>query len=247
MGLLLTNTWSEDLRGFESQDAILRFNFTRGGPLITPRLYQVRLVHEAPGGAGPCANMSGQWFEYNFTSIATITGTNASVGGNWLNQTYWLDSYQYNVTEVVGAPGYDIRFNITGLPTGLICLQLVGFMAYDGSAGHTFNVQAYNYTSSAWVIVSDIPDTSKTWINGTIDCDSDDFIQGGLFQGRYYHTSPGNVNHHFCLDYGKLRAFSPYVCPTPTPSPVSGVTYLTYALAVILLLLGLMIGSRMRR
>lgn len=249
LGLISTNTWAEDLRGFQSPDAILRFNFTRGSPLVTPRLYQVRLVHEGPGGGGPCANVTGLWTLYNFTSIAIIDGTNASVGGNWLNQTYWLDGYEYNVTEVVGAPGYDIPFNVSGLPDGLICLQLVGFMAYDGSGGHTFEVQAYNYTSSAWVIISDIPDSSSQWINGTIACEPDDFIQGGLFQGRYYHPSPGNVNHDFILDYGKLRAFSPSPCPViPTPTPaVSGVTYLTYALAIILLLFGLMIGSRVRR
>ena len=205
-------------------------------------LYNSTLIRRIIIIASPCTRA---WVEYNFTSIITLRGTNSSIGGNWLNQTYWLDDYEYNVTEVVGVPGYEILFNVSSLPDDLMCLELVGFMAYDGSAGHTFEVQAWNYTSSAWVTISDIPDTSSRWINGSIDCTSEHFIQNGLFQGSYYHVSPGNVNHEFRLDYGKLLAFAPIVCPTP--SPVSGVTYLTYALAVILLLLGLMIGSRMRR
>lgn len=216
LGLVTSGYYSEDLRSLGFNDARFRFNFTRGASLdVTPRLIQVRLIHEGVGaGPGPPVNVTGAWTEYNFTWIHVFTGTNASIGGNWVNQTYWLDGYQFNVTEVVGAPGYNIQFEVSGLPDNLICLQIVGFMAYDGSMGHTFEVQAWNYTSSAWITVSDIPDTSKRWINGSIDCTSGDFIQNGLFQGRYYHPSPGNVNHNFCLDYGKLRAFAPFSAPS---------------------------------
>lgn len=216
LGLITGGYDCADLRSLGFTDAVFRCNFTRGASLdVTPRLNQIRLIHEG-AGVGPSVNVTGAWTEYNFTWIQTLIGVNTSVGGNWLNQTYWLDDYQFNVTEVIGAPGYDIRFDVSGLPDNLICLQLVGFMAYDGSAGHTFEVQAYNYSSASWVTVSDIPDTSKRWINGSIDCTSGDFIQNGLFQGRYYHPSPGNINHHFCLDYGKLRAFAPSITPTPS-------------------------------
>ena len=206
---------SIDLRDLSYSDLYMRYNFTNGGA-STPRLYQIIVITNAKvAGNASIMNVTGAWIEYNFTSIRTLIGTNASTGGNWLNQTYWLDEYQFNVTEVVGAPGYNIQFEVSGLPDNLICLQLVGFMAYDGSMGHIFEVQAWNYTSSAWITISDIPDTSERWINGSIACTSGDFIQNGLFQGRYYHPSPGNVNHDFVLDFGKLRAFAPFPGPAP--------------------------------
>jgi len=51
LGLLSTGFWAEDLRSQGLKDAILRFNFTRGGAQTTPRLFQTRIVHQGPGGA----------------------------------------------------------------------------------------------------------------------------------------------------------------------------------------------------
>ena len=154
-------------------------------------------------------NTSGYWVDYNYTSILTIKGTNTSLPSNMLNQTYWMDPYCYNVSETTGAPGLHVDFNITDLPEGLISISLRNYFSYDGSDGHTFEIQAYN--GSEWVMVADIPDDCCQWFNASLSCLEGTFIDDdGLFRGRFYHSSPGNVNHEFCLAYGKLRAYVPF-------------------------------------
>lgn len=177
--------------------------------------------------ADPIVNVTGTWVDYNFTSISTVVGTNS--GGNTLNNTYWQDCYMYNVTETTGAPGLNVEFNVSDLPDGLICLSLRTWICYDGSDGHVFSLQAWNYTGSAWVTVSDIPDECFQWINGSLACLAGDFVQNGLFQGRFYHSSPGNVNHEFSLDYGKLRAFA------PTDAAVGGTGWMLLQIIAIII------------
>jgi len=185
-------------------------------------------------------NVTGAWVDYNFTSIVTLIGNNT--GGNYVNATYWKDDYFYNVTETIGPPGYDIRFNVTGLPDDLICICLDLFMYYNGSAGHTFQIEVWNFTDSNWDFIEDIPDECYQWFNNTLECVPDDYVQNGTLMGRFYHPPPGNINHVWGLDYGKLRVYVPY---EEVPALVAMGKY--YAMSIILLILGVLIGIGMRR
>ena len=192
----------------------------------------------------PIVNVTGAWVEFNYTSIITLIGIDS--GGNFLNATYWKDGYTYNVTEPNETPSYDIRFNITGLPDNLICLQLINYLGYDGSVGHTFQIEVWNFTGSTWDFVVDIPDECCQWFNNSLDSTPEDYVKDGLFMGRYYHPSPGNVNHLFYLDYGKLLVFAPYEAP-PCEEALALSMSKYYALAIILLILGILLGLGMRK
>lgn len=228
-----------DLRDLAYSDLYMRYYFTDEGEDSTPRLNQIRVITDAECISG-LQNVSGVWTEYNYTSIITLIGVNVSAGGNYLNQTYWLDDYQYNVTES-GTPAFDIRFTVENLPDGLMCLEIVQSMSYDGSLGHNFYLQVWNYTSSSWVTIYDIPDDAHPcrWMNATIGCYEQDVIEDGTLLGRYYHPSPANPAHLFNLDFGKLRAF--------TPNDIEGVTtIIDIPLIVFGLLIGLIIGTGLK-
>jgi len=226
---------SLDLRDLNTTSLYMRVNMTTNN-WDTPRIYQLRLVtitDVVVGDGVEYVNVTGAWVEFNYTSITTLIGIDS--GGNFLNATYWKDDYNYNVTEPNETPAYDIRFNITGLPDNLICLQLINYLGYDGSLGHTFQIEVWNFTGSSWDFVVDIPDECCTWFNNSLAPTSEDYIEDGLFMGRYYHPSPGNVKHVFSLDYGKLRAFAPYVVPPVTTTIPSLFPGLAFGIALFII------------
>ena len=224
-----------DLRDIYNGTIYRRVNMTRNG-VDTPRMWQARFVTVTDVD---CAeNVTGAWVDYNVTSIVTVVGDNVT---GFLNSTYFKDGDFYSVTEVTGGPGYDIRFNVTGLPENLICLCLDLFMYYDGSGGHTFQIEVWNFTDSNWDFVEDIPDECCRWFNNTLECIPGDYVQNGTLMGRFYHPSPGNVNHVWGIDYGKLRVYAPY---EEVPAVLAMGRY--YALAIILLILGILLGLGMR-
>ena len=230
---------SLDLRDLNFTALYTRVNMTSLGE-NTPRIYQFRLVTITDV---TLENVTGTWVDYNFTSIVTVVGDNVT---GFLNSTYFKDGDFYSVTEVTGAPGYDIRFNVTGLPDNLICLCLDLFMYYDGSGGHTFQIEVWNFTDSNWDFIEDIPDECCRWFNNTLECIPDDYVQNGTLVGRLYHPSPGNVNHVWGLDYGKLRVYVPYEVDCEEVPALSAMDKY-YALAIMLLILGLLIGIGIRR
>lgn len=238
------------IAGFESLDLrdpnftalYSRINMTSTGE-DTPRIYQFRLVTITNVTLETVyQNVTGAWVDYNFTSIVTVVGDNVT---GFLNSTYFKDGDFYSAYEVTGAPGYDIRFNVTGLPDNLICICLDLFMYYDGSAGHTFQIEVWNFTDSNWDFIEIIPDECCQWFNNTLECVPDDYIQNGTLMGRFYHPSPGNVNHVWGIDYGKLRVYVPYEVECEEV-PVTLAMGRYYAMAIILLILGILLGLGMR-
>jgi hypothetical protein len=116
---------------------------------------------------------------------------------------------------------------------------------YDGSASHDFDIQAWNFTASAWVDIGHIPDqTAQAWVNSThydmrIPAD---YINGGEARIRLYHTSAGNINHNLFLDFINLYAELPTDAVATT---TEGVDWL--AIALILSLSMVFLISKVKR
>lgn len=70
LGTLASGYEAMDLRALGLVDGWLRFNFTRGDPSETPRLYQTRLVHEGPGAGGPGVAVAVDVYPYLAIGIA---------------------------------------------------------------------------------------------------------------------------------------------------------------------------------
>ena len=136
--------------------------------------------------------------------ILTIVGT-LDAGDLAAVQTF--GGPKYNVSEANGTPGFDIRFNFTGLTERYTNIHCGIYVWYGGNSGHTVEVQAWNYTSGTWGICDTITDgVAFAWFNSTHLGVGSDLVSGGILRGRIYHVSPGNINHDIYIDYIELTA-----------------------------------------
>ena len=251
LGALDVGRGALDLRDLGLTDAILRFNFTRGLSTETPRLSQVRLVHEGPGaGVGNVTlqNVTGAWVLHNLSSILTLVGT---LDSGDLNSTLDIDGDSYTVSEVVGAPGFLISFNWTAVDLDAHCLWIVINAWYDGNLAHDVDVELYNHTSLAWVDLGHIVDgVGFEWFNASIyslRIPMDFLNGGGEVWGRINHVQAGNINHDLFIEYLKLMAFIPSdVTPTVSGAVVTDVTPFI-AIGLILALSMYLLADRIRK
>ena len=110
----------------------------------------------------------------------------------------WQDGNFISIDEETGIPGFDIRFNFTGVTE----FYNVGTSAYyDGL--HYAEIQIYDYTNVEWKTLwtftssegfnyrySDFPGEPFT-----------DYISGGVVQMRFYHPSAGTAADDLYIDY----------------------------------------------
>jgi hypothetical protein len=153
--------------------------------------------------------LNGTWIDYNASAIGVTTGTLDA--GN-LASTYFIDSNEYNVSEVVGAPGMMISVNFTGVNESAVSLWLTMYAFYDGNLNHDFDVEVWNFTGSAWVEDSHIEDmTGYEWVNSTIYGlrIPNDFLSSGEVRVRFDHEAAGNINHDLSIERIRLQAFVP--------------------------------------
>lgn len=141
---------------------------------------------------------------YNPTSILNVTGILDA--GNISSVQTFNDGDEYNVSEVNGTPGFDIRFNFTGVPDS-VSVHLNIYVVYEGLLTHDVTIDVWNVTSGAWVsLASDIDaGTDYAWVNNSYAGLYRDLAVGELIQCRIYHSSAGNVNHDISIDYIEMR------------------------------------------
>lgn len=166
-------------------------------------------VGELLDGGGPCINynetidakISAQVITYHASIISTITGT---LDGGVLSDVQTInDGLLYNVSEVTGAPGFDIRVNFTDV---VEFNELRFNYIYDGSSGHQVDVELWNNGTSSWDDFGDIMYNPNIHFEDIAIVDDIMYIDAnGIAQVRLYHTSPGNANHDFRLDFMDLR------------------------------------------
>jgi len=134
----------------------------------------------------------------NTKLASTVLVVDGTLDAGNLASLQAIDGDSYNVSEISSTPGYDIRMNFTSVttPTGI---NLYSFE--DCSVGHTVDMQLWNYSSSAWETIGEIPsDSGFVWNNFSIS-DGTNFVSGGVTQLRKYFSDQGNVNHHHHIDY----------------------------------------------
>ena len=243
-----SNTLTDGLNAFDlrplnwSAAHYVRYNLSSSDPTVTPRLNQSRLITtQGPAGAaGPGApglNVSRETVTYNLTEIGVTVGT---LDAGDLNSTRDIDGDLYNVSELVGAPGMQISGNFSGVDPDAGCLWVVIYAHYDGNLNHDFDIEVWNFTSSAWVEDSHITDgTELEWFNSTIYAlrIPNEFLSGGEVRVRLDHEAPGNINHDLFIEYWKLLAEIP-AGPTPGAGAVVNIIESDFpwiAIAIILM------------
>ena len=240
---------SIDLRELNwSSSLYLRYNFT-GLFASPPRLYQSRLITTLGqvGAGAPGLNVSGVWIDYNVSAINVSVGI---VDGGNLSSVFFIDGNTFNVSEVGGVPGMVISMNFTGVDPDAECLWVTFWYLYDGNQNHDFDIEIWNFTSSAWVDDGHLFDgVAFSWTNSTIYAIRIpiDFLSGGKVRVQLNHESPGNMNHNLFIDYIRLVAKIP-------SGPAAGDQIINIiesdfpwiAIAIILMLVAYLLLSRLR-
>lgn len=133
--------------------------------------------------------------------IVIVNDTGIRNEGN-LTSLLFNDSDAWNLTEVIGSPGWIIAINYTGLynPTSY---RINSF--YDGSAGHAVNVELLNCSNGVWVQIGNITDGSAySWVNSSIN-EGFNFVCDGNMSTRIHHSSPGNINHNYSIEMIEIQ------------------------------------------
>lgn len=207
---LVDGFFSLDLRNLNySTFYYALFNLSTTNSASTPRIYQSRVITTQGGVLTVGQNVTGEWIEYKASAI------NASVGivdGGNLNSTFEIDGDTFNVSEVVGVPGQVISINFTGVDPDAECVWVTIWYLYDGNLNHDFDIEMWNFASSAWVDDGHLVDgVVFDWANSTIYAMRipNDFLSGGEVRVQLNHESPGNINHDLFIDYIRLIAKIP--------------------------------------
>ena len=200
---------SIDLRDLLFTAAYLRFNLSTTNQSRTPRVYQSRLITTKGNETIIEQNITGSWIEYNLTEFNASVGT---VDAGLLNSTFLIDGITFNVSEVVGVPGMMLSGNFTGVNDDAISLWILIYAHYDGNLNHDFDIEVWDFESSAWIEDDHITDgVALEYFNSTIYRlrIPARFLRNGEVRLRLDHESPGNNNHDLFIDQIQLQAFIP--------------------------------------
>ena len=152
----------------------------------------------------PCA-AGGSWIDETPDSITLTTGT--YVSGAVADVQTMFDGNVYHVDEVVGVPGFDIRFNFTNVaivPRCVVCRWI-----YAGSATHYVGIDLYNYTTTNWDTIHTFVTSGGYYRNATKMIplvNTPNYVSAGAAIIRFYHYTTGNNSHDIQIDYVGLSS-----------------------------------------
>lgn len=148
------------------------------------------IARGAWGNAIELASSEGQ--ERNAASITIDVG--AVVSGE-LSDTNYADGNEYVLSETAGTPGFRYRFTFEGIENSGQEVRIRGY--YDGTAGHTVNVEAWN--GSGFDVLGTLPESVvPTFYAFTL---SPGHTNSGEVIIRIDHTSAGDTDHRLHLDH----------------------------------------------
>lgn len=133
------------------------------------------------------------------SSISTSVGT---VDAGDITSIQTLDGLTYDVSEVIGVPGFTTQIDWTNIPKPPTEITL--HVGYDGTLGHTINVDIYNWQTLGWDNLGTIPETSGVINeqNYTVTGTPSDYLSGSNeVRIRIRHPSSGNAFHNIYYDY----------------------------------------------
>ena len=141
----------------------------------------------------------------NPTSI-TVTAGGTPVG-TVANVETMLDGDVYQIPELAADPGFDVRFNFTGL--SFLPDAIVSRTWYDGA--HLVQLELWDYVGSAFVVIDQIIPTDSYIIVETVVQPEERFVSSGAAIVRYHHNQQGIAAHDIYWDYVSLwhRPFPP--------------------------------------
>jgi hypothetical protein len=136
-------------------------------------------------------------FIYTPDSLTVSTGTVNS--GDVDSVKVLSDGDVLDVQEVAGVPGFDIIFDFINVGT---INQLRYHTRYDGGAGHTVNVQLYNYNTSAWDTLTTEAESLDYIYSAIPVTSSSDYVDSsGNARARLYHVDAGIAAHQQYVDF----------------------------------------------
>jgi hypothetical protein len=142
----------------------------------------------------------------NTKTADSITLNTGTLDSGTVDDTKAIDGVYYHVGEVTGSPGFEFEINFT-LAKDPGRVEIVG--RYEGNAAHIVLIYAWNYTLAQWDrFTSDARDFISSTEDAVFIFDYDDlagsisdYISGTDSKVKIEHTTSGNANHNFYLDY----------------------------------------------
>ena len=137
---------------------------------------------------------------YAPNSITVTTGTYSA--GDVDSVTTLCDDDTYDVDEVSGIPGFDIRFNYTSV----VEFNRVWFhLTYTPASSHIPQIEVYNYDTSDWDIVDSFTARADIQFIEVVIPDDENYIdESGNAIVRIYHNESGNPTHSILIDYAAI-------------------------------------------
>ncbi len=195
-----------NLESFNYSDLFIRYRLNTSNNQITPDVDFYYVTYDFNFTQGNVTILAGAFAEYNVSSIETRVGD--YVHGN-LTSPQLVDGKTYLVDEVTGQPGWDIRFNFTGIPENSTSLAFMAFADYEGNPAHDPHIEAYNFDAGEFVDMVEYGEGAFEWHNASLSLGG--FIQAdtGNVWLRFVHHISGSNGHFINVDYLRLRAFVP--------------------------------------
>lgn len=189
------------------------FNVSWYNSSYSPRnLERVWFIPGAGGGGGAgnvtiinvTKNYACEYRNYNISSWINETGF---VNYGSFVDLAFVDNLNQSIKEVVGVPGFDMRYNFTGIPENISCINILIRAEYSGNLAHVVWVEAFNFSSGQWRELMLIPDNlNYEWFNCSLSAFAPtDFLNNGSVWIKVDHESAGNINHVLWLDFIQLR------------------------------------------
>ena len=140
-------------------------------------------------------------YEFIVPVSTTITAGGTPVGTVTNLQTH-NDGNVYQVPEVGGTPGFDIKLNFSRVK------RLSGIVTntrYTGSTSHDVTIGLWNYVTAAYdrLLLFSSTATYSTYRTVLIPDDTN-YISGGIAQMVVYHETAGNPTHNIYIDYAAI-------------------------------------------
>lgn len=137
---------------------------------------------------------------YSPSAISVTTGTLNS--GALSDIQTFSDSNVYDVQEVTGVPGFDIRIDFSDVAS-FNRAQLN--LAYNNTSTHVVNIDLYNVGATNWDTIATFQGLNgyAQFTPGVID--SAPYISGGVVHMRLYHVTTGYGGHSLQIDYAALQ------------------------------------------
>ena len=133
-----------------------------------------------------------------YPASVTVTDGGAPVGTVAGVQTM-LDGSVYQVPEVAATPGFDVRFNFTGI--AFTPNAIVHRSWYDGTTTHQVTIELWDYVTEAFVPVSEFEASLTYEVQQLPFPEGARWTSGGAAIVRFNHSTGGNASQDMYWDY----------------------------------------------